>query len=84
MYIFNLVLACWVLEDDDTGRPGNFLRDNGNDYRTLEELVKHWNNCNDRWPDIHVPCIKEHFELYETIPEELNPVGGLYDEAEVP
>lgn len=66
-YIFNLVLGCWVMDDDGT----RILKDS---TYSLPRLVKHWNESQKdkiKWDDVHYPCRIEHFELYETIPEVL-------------
>jgi hypothetical protein len=77
MYLLNLVLGCWVADDYDYGVPGQFLtgkEEHG--FKTIEDLIKHWNNCAEDWEDIHRPCIVEHFELYETLPENWKTLAG--------
>lgn len=81
-YILNLVLGCWIL-DNDSIAPGEFIRPNvEGDIQSLEGLVKHWNSTHNRneWEDIHYPCIKEHFEVYETLPTNWR---TFYDKVEV-
>ena len=75
-YILNLALGCWLYDEDNPNEPGEFMRPEKDpkEFRTLEDLVAYWNkiksdvNYRNKWHDIHYPCIKEHFELYETLP----------------
>ena len=81
MYIFNLVLCCWLTNGNTEGQPSNeFLnpnKDHPHRFATIEELVRHWNAFAAKalWGDeIHCPCIKEHFEVYKKLPKNWNSV----------
>ena len=81
MYILNLVLGCWLCDDYDYDTPsGEFLTgESENGFKTIEALVDHWNNCLDEWEDLHQPCIVEHFEVYEELPDNWR----LYDKTKI-
>jgi hypothetical protein len=80
-YVFNIVLACWVKGDFSEGdEPGEFLRSGSDDFKTLEAMVQSWNKAGyQRWDDVHWPCIPEHFDVYENLPDNWR----SYDKAEV-
>jgi hypothetical protein len=81
MYILNLVLGCWVTEDNGNPNPGKFLDPIANPQAVdnLKDLVTRWNEVPNKWDDIHYPCIAEHFECFEKLPDNWR----LYDKAEV-
>jgi hypothetical protein len=78
-YILNLVLGCWVNDDEDENIPGVFLSRRNKDIKNLHNLVKHWNNSPNKWNDIHYPAIVGHFEVYDKLPANWR----SYDKAEV-
>jgi hypothetical protein len=81
MYILNLVLGCWVTDDNGDPNPcGEFLDPKlENSFETLEELVKRWNQDPNQWEDVHYPAIPEQFECFEKLPDNWR----SYDKAEV-
>ncbi len=68
MYILNLVLGCWLTENDASIEPCNTYLTAGH-IQSLKGLSDYWNARNKQtWAYIHYPCRPEHFEAYEKLP----------------
>lgn len=69
-YVLNLVLGTWIR--DLKGKPVKFFVGEEWEFGNISDAVKSWNKhggTNTYWPDIHYPAIKEHFEVYEKLPD---------------